>query len=325
MSGYLFFYIAFFINAMLVTSYLSLKKKITAVHYNNLPNFPIFAAILPKLLNAKIILDNHDLISVIFSSKFEGKKGATLFNWLLKFEQKISMRFADIVIAADHNQREALVAAGIKHRKTVVILNTANENFFHPVHKRRTDCEFRIVYHGTITERLGLDIAIQAVHKTVKEIPGLRFYLIGAGDFLKRCKTIVEHLSMQDVVRISGCFYPVEELSEILCNMDVGVVPNRKTPATENYMLPVKLLEYVYLNIPVIAPRFNIIQRYFNESMVSFFEPDDPNDLARCIVELYRNPKKRLVQTEKAYSFVLKYNWRSQSQIYLDIIKSSHC
>ena len=51
-------------------------------------------------------------------------------------------------------------------------------------------------------------------------------------------------------------------------------------------MLPVKLLEYVHMGIPVIAPRLKTIQYYFSEDQVMYYEPGDVDGLADCMRQL---------------------------------------
>ncbi|MCK5229813.1 MAG: glycosyltransferase family 4 protein [Desulfobulbaceae bacterium] len=321
--SYILYYSLFALRSFSVVTVLALRKKIHVVHYNNLPNFPVFAALVPRLFGAKVILDNHDLITVMFTSKFATMPFGGLFNRLLRLEERLSMAFAQTVIVADHNQRDTLVGHGICAKKVHVILNVANEQWFYPIPELRDDMkEFRLIYHGTIAERLGLDLAIRAVDMARKKIPRLKFHLIGKGDFLAQCLSLVDKLGLRYHVLPSKCFYPVEQLSDIISKMDVGVIPNRKTQATDKYMLPVKLLEYVYMQKPVIAPRLKIIERYFDETMIKYFEPENVEDLARCIVELYENPEERKSLVNKANKFIKKYNWKTQEKEYLKLILS---
>ena len=320
--SYILYYILFLLRSFAVVSLLSFRKKFHAVHYNNLPNFPVFAALLPRIMGAKIILDNHDLITSVFASKFQGRRLSSFSFRLLSFEQKLSMAFAHHVICADHNQKDALVEVGVPAHKITVILNLANEAWFRPERKERTDNEFRLIYHGTVAERLGLDVAIRAVALAREQIPEIRFHLIGNGDFLDTCLKLIQELDLERVVLPSKCFYPVETLSDIINTMDVGLVPNRRTKGTDEYMLPVKLLEYVYMRMPVIAPRLKIIERYFDEDMLMFFEPGDHEDLARCICELYQHKERRCSLVQKSQNFVQEHNWSSQMEKYLHLIEN---
>jgi glycosyltransferase involved in cell wall biosynthesis len=103
--------------------------------------------------------------------------------------------------------------------------------------------------------------------------------------------------------------------------MDVGVVPNRKNQATDRFMMPVKLMEYVFLQIPVIAPRLSIIKYYFDETMIKFFDPENIEDLGRCIVDLCKNPEERWQLVRNANVFFKKYNWKDQEKKYLKLLQ----
>jgi len=90
--------------------------------------------------------------------------------------------------------------------------------------------------------------------------------------------------------------------------MDLGIVGNRKNVATE-LMLPVKMLEYVALGIPVIVPRLKAIEYYFSDEMVCYFEPENIDSMASAILRLYKDKSLRKAQAEKAKAFVAQYGW----------------
>jgi glycosyltransferase involved in cell wall biosynthesis len=90
--------------------------------------------------------------------------------------------------------------------------------------------------------------------------------------------------------------------------MDLGVVANRKNIATE-LMLPVKMMEYIALGIPVAASRLRAIEYYFDDEMVGYFEPESVDSLAERILALYRDPSRRRNQAEKARAFLERYGW----------------
>ncbi len=321
--SYVKYYLQFTLRCFMIVSRLCVSKKIHVVHYNNLPNFPIFSAVVPRLLGAHIILDNHDLIGIMFASKFDGLPSKLLASKLLWFEQYISMAFSHRIITADHNQKEALINDGIPERKISVLLNLANTEWFIPkTRKHHREKGFELIYHGTIAQRLGLDIAIRAVAKAREHVPGLRFHLIGKGDFLDECLELIEALQLNGIVIPSKCYFPVAELPNIILRMDAGIIPNRLTPATERYMLPVKLLEYVQMRIPVIAPRLNIIQTYFDEDMLMFFDPENIDQIAGCIVQLYEDRNLGASLVVNSQRFFRFQNWQQQEKAYLAIVET---
>ena len=83
---------------------------------------------------------------------------------------------------------------------------------------------------------------------------------------------------------------------------------------------PVKLLEYVYLRIPVVAPRLEIIQSYFDERMLKYYEPENAADLAKSIVELYKCPKERDSFVKNASSFYERRSWKTQAAEYVKLL-----
>jgi len=318
---YILSYFQFFLAAFFKLTILQIRKRYTVIHVHNMPNFIVFAAFFPKILGARIILDVHDLMTANYMTKFSITEGHRLIK-LLKIEQKISAAFVDHVICADHGQRKMLCGYGIPKEKITVMMNVANEDLFRPVQARKDKKKFNLVYHGTIAERLGVDILLKALSRIKDRIP-VFLSVYGDGDYLEECLRLRGRLGLNRCVYFSGSAFSVESVPELVMGKDVGIVPNRKTLATDNFMMPVKLMEYVHLQIPVIAPRLQIIRYYFDEHMVKFFEPENVEDLARCIVELYKNEEEQKSLVRNANKFYLKHNWKRQEKEYLGLISKT--
>ena len=81
-----------------------------------------------------------------------------------------------------------MAARGIAAAKMVIVLNTPDEAIFGaPVSLPRPPAAagkpFTLIYHGSILERYGLDLLIEAVPLLASEIPNLRVEVYGFGDF----------------------------------------------------------------------------------------------------------------------------------------------
>ena len=100
----------------------------------------------------------------------------------------------------------------------------------------------------------------------------------------------------------------MESIAEMIQGASVGLIPNRRDVATD-YMLPVKLLEYVHLGIPVIAPRLLAIQYYFREDQVAYYEPGDVDGLANCIQRLYESAGERAELARNSAEFAKRLHW----------------
>ncbi len=89
-------------------------------------------------------------------------------------------------------------------------------------------------------------------------------------------------------VRIAPQPTPVEEIPARLAEADLGVVPTLRDDFTE-LLLPVKLLEYVHMGLPVVASRLPVIERYFGDDVL-LAEPGDAASIAAAIEGVRADP-----------------------------------
>ena len=78
------------------------------------------------------------------------------------------------------------------------------------------------------------------IAELAEKIPEIEFNILGVGDDETEFRSIAEELNLGSRIRF-GVFVPIDNLLEALKGMQVGVVPNRKSLASE-LMLPVKML-----------------------------------------------------------------------------------
>jgi glycosyltransferase involved in cell wall biosynthesis len=228
--------------------------------------------------------------------------------------------FADHVICADHNQKDYLVEhCGLARQKITVLLNLPNEELFRPVTIEKKSEAFRIVYHGTIAHRLGIDLIVKAMARVADRVPA-ELWIYGTGDYLPEALALSSQLGLEGRVHFSRSFFPVEQIPEIVTGMDLGIIGNRRNLACDRYMLPVKLLEYVYLGVPVVVPRLAVIARYFDDTMVRFYEPENVEQMADAIVELFHDREERERLARTASTFYQKYSCKGQADRYLDLL-----
>jgi glycosyltransferase involved in cell wall biosynthesis len=321
--AYAWSYLKFFLKSAALLTRLHARHRYDAIHVHNMPNALVFAALVPKLLGTQVLLDVHDLMTVNYMAKFNASETALAVK-VLKLEQRTSAMFADQVFCADHNQKEYLVReCGLDQSKLTVLMNLPNAELFkkRPARERKKNSPFRIVYHGTIAHRLGIDLMVRAMAKLKNRIP-VELWIYGSGDYLAAARGLSFQLGLDAQVHFSGTFFPVEKIPEIVSDMDLGIIANRRNLACDRYMLPVKLLEYVYLGVPVLVPRLAVIDRYFDDSMVQYYEPENVEQMADGIVELFNDPEKRARLAHNAYSFYEKHNIASQADRYVQLLNA---
>jgi glycosyltransferase involved in cell wall biosynthesis len=310
--AYIGSYLRFTLSASMACLRLLISGELDVVHVHNIPDFLVLAGLLPRLCGKKVILDVHDSVPETFAAKFSSR-GA--LRTLLCLEERLSALIAHRVICVNHPQRETLVARGIPRAKTFVSMNVADPSIFERPSiarlPRPAADTFNLVYHGTMAERLGVDLLIRAVARLRERIPRLRLHLWGHGDDLPKFQRLAKELGVEDTVIFKPKGYPLGELPRHLDAMHVGVVGNRRSVACE-LMLPVKLVEYVSLGIPAVVPRLTAIEHYFSDDMVAYYEPDDVQSLAESIYRLYSEPAARDLQAKTADQFLREFGWDRQ-------------
>lgn len=316
---YLAKYASFFLRASFLVSFLFMRKRYNIIQIHTMPDFLVFTAFIPKLFGAKVILDVHDLMPELYMCKFRSGPRHFIVRLITWIERR-SIAYADKAISVHIPHRDALVAHGNAEQKFAVLLNVPDTRIFHRNGGREADGKFRLIYHGTVARRHGLEVALRAVSNVKRSIPNLEFLVIGGGDDLGRIKKIAAEMDLGDCVRFLGTM-PTEELPQYLRRADLGVVPILYDPFTR-YMLPLKLLEYVGMGIPCIVSETETIRAYFSDEMVRFSKPGDERELADGILELYRDPDQRARQVAEAARFNASFNWEQQQKNYFEVVDS---
>lgn len=314
-------YLSFFVLAFFKLTSLHLQKKYQTVQLHNLPDFLVFAGLMPKLTGSRLILDLHDLMPEFFAARFNRPLNSLPVR-LVQWQEKLSCAFADHVITVTELWRQTLIRRGIPADKISVVMNVADAHIFQRSPTRPLDeHSFRLIYHGSLVQRYGIDLVIQAIHLLRSEIPNICLTIHGRGEFLSELQTLTAQLNLSDCVHFSTQFVPTQELPRLIERAHLGVVPYRRDVFTDG-ILPTKMMEYVALGVPVLAARTSAISSYFDDSMVQFFTPEDVTDLARNIKLLYEDRERLSTLARNAERFVQQYSWENVAAGYVNLVEN---
>lgn len=309
-SSYVKSYIRFFRMAASKALELAREQPYDFAIVCTMPDAAILSAVPLRKKGTRLVLDVHDTMPELYRDKFPGTLGAVGAR-VMMLEERLSAWWADLVLAVHEPHRDRLVESGIAAEKIRVVLNSPDDRIFvAPRNVKRDPNHFTLVCHGTITHRMGLDLAIRALSRLRERIPHARLVVIGAGDYLQENRALTAQLKLEDRV-IFKDLVPVEKLPQLLCMADVGLVPSRASSAT-HLMLPVKLLDYAMLGIPALCARLRTVDYYFGDGGVRFFRPGDVDDLAGAIEVLYNSPEIRRELAARARKIVDGINWPNQ-------------
>jgi len=289
------------------------------VHAHSLPDFVVFAAWLPKLTGAPVILDVHDLVPELFSSKFRMSERSLLVRGL-KWAEWISAAFADYVILPNHIWVDRYVARSAPREKCSVFINFVDTDVFKPLPRTRLGGEHIIIYPGDLQWHQGIDIAIRAFQKLHQRLPQTEFHIYGDGHMKPELQLLAKNLGLNGSVRFFEPV-PIRQIAKIIAQADLGVVPKR-ADSFGNEAYSTKILEFMALSVPVVISSTKVDRYYFNDTVVRFFESGNEKALAEALYEMLTNEHGRREMAARAAAYAQRYSWQQCKHEYLSLVDS---
>ena len=222
----------FHILSMIYIPILSKVYKADICHFTvDQQNFSI-----PFIACKKIVTRHH-------TKMFDGEFGR-YFTFTVKVANKLSVKFADSIIAISEQTEKELLECG-RTKNNVTIISRSVPSKFQPNEKLRKNIVFG--YIGTITLRKDVHIIVDVANEMKTAYPMFipRFEIYGRGDLSKDVQNKIDVLELSDRVFLMGELN--EEIKvEIYNSFTAFVFPTR----FEGFGLPI--LEAETCGIPVI-------------------------------------------------------------------------
>jgi glycosyltransferase involved in cell wall biosynthesis len=314
-------YVAFTGLAAVHLAWLALRRRPGIVQVHNPPDFLVAAALLPKALGARVVLDIHDLSSDMFAMRFGDSRAAHVAQRLLARLERLACRTADVVVTVHEPYREELGRRGIDSDRVLVVLNSLDETRLPEDVSRPARDPFRIAYHGTVTPHYGLAVVLDAFALLPEHLSSARLQIVGGGDAVPELTARAEALGVSARVELTGVELPHDEVLTRIAGASVGVIPN--LPSRLNrFALSTKLFEYVVLGIPVVVSDLPTLRRHFSSEEVEFFRAGDARALMDALVRVADDYDAALARAAAARDRYRKsYDWERQSGRYTRMLE----
>lgn len=309
--------IKFFLKSGWLMTRMHFKDPYDLIHVHSVPDFEVFAAVVPKLTGAKVILDIHDIVPEFYRSKFKTKKKDILFRALLLME-KLSSAFSDHVVISNHLWGKELVSRSVRREKCSVIMNYPDPRLFYKRERVKNDGKIILLYPGSLNWHQGLDIAINAVARLRDRFPSLELHIYGEGELKDALRQLVHELGLNGRVKLHDA-RPIHQMASIMAQCDIGIVPKRND-SFGSEAFSTKTLDFMALGVPIVISATKIDRYYFGDDIVKFFEPDDVDSLAESIEYMVLNPDKRKAFAENGLRFAGECNWENNKSLYFGIV-----
>lgn len=321
--SYAYQYFAFIAVSAAILAWRSLHKRYDLVYVHNMPDVLVACAVIPKLLGAKVILDQHDPMPELMQTIF-GKGENSLPVRILRWLEKWSISLADQIITVNVACKRIFSSRSCKPEKIGVVMNAPAEAIFpyRPANSYATrdpNAPIRIMYHGSLVERNGLGLAIDALALLQDTLPLAELRVFGKNTpYLEQMLDKVKTLGLESKVRYLGP-KTLEALVGEIEACDVGVIPNPLNSFTE-INTPTRIFEYLALGKPVIAPTTLGIRDYFEPNTLFFFNPGDAGDLASTIVKVASDPKQAIQVAEFGQAVYRAHTWQQERETLVSLV-----
>jgi len=297
-----------------------LSQRYQLIHVHSVPDFLVFAAIVPKFLGTPVILDIHDVLPEFYASKFHVPHDSFLFRCMVLVE-RFSIAFANHAIIANHLWCERVAGRCGMPQKCSPIRNYPSRGLFTPNMRTRGNGKFLITYPGSLNWHQGVDVAITAFAKIKDQMPDAEFHIYGEGPAKESLIRLAHSLLLDDRVLFHGLL-PTEQIAQVMANTDLAVEPKRANSHFGNEALSMKIFEFMAVGVPLVVSRTRIHQYYYSDVLVKYYDNDDEAELAANIVLLRSNPQLRESQVANALKYVDAHSWDVEKHQYLGIVNA---
>jgi glycosyltransferase involved in cell wall biosynthesis len=310
---YLFEYAAFLLMAAVLLTARSVRRRYDIIEVYNIPDALVLAALPARLLGSKIVFYMFELMPEQAADEWELPQDHALVR-RLRWLERVAVRVADRVITVSPYDKDIVQRRDAPRSAPAVIPNVPEERLFNArrsVQPVARNGVFRILTHGSILRRYGIQTLVRALPHLIERIPRVEVTVLGEGEYRSDLEALSRDLGVEDSVRFPG-WIAHEDVPAEIARADVGVVP----PSVP-WLLPNKLFEYVAMGKPVVAAASPSLSAVFANDCIAYFWPDDERDLARRIIELYEDRSRAQRLATNALRVFDAYRWELVRETYV--------
>lgn len=237
-----------------------------------------------------------------------------------------------VIVPISETLTEDYLKFGFRSAQVHTLMNSVDTDLFHPVESEAKKRELRskyalsegvkiLLFVGSVIERKGVDILIDAFIKAQSTYEDLRLVIVGASNknenpsinegFIHHLKTTLDVAGLRDKVIFMGLVQDHEQLTEIYQASDIFVFPSR------NEGLGNVVLEAMACGLPVIVSRLPVLIKVIQDRENGYCIPlNDAEALRNALIDLIHNPQlaDKISQAARIYALTNHgfTEWQSQ-------------
>ena len=167
-----------------------------------------------------------------------------------------------------------------------------------------------IIYLGTLLEKQGLDMCIEAIGELVKKIPGIRLTIIGTGPYEKALKQKVLQLKLAKSIVFEGYMKSHLDVERRISQAALALAMYDRKKDTFSYFAdPGKVKVYLACGVPVLITDVPFIARQIEEKKCGFLTEYNRVALVETITTYLGSPHLIKSYKKNALLFAKQFNW----------------
>ncbi len=249
-----------------------------------------------KPFGVRYIFDQHDLSPELYLCRGEGSNKSLFFR-VLSWLEKMSFRFANVVISTNESYKKVALDRGGKQANEVFVVRNGPdlEKFrLTPSHTGlKEERDILVGYLGNMNPQDGVDYLIRAAEEIItnRGQRHMKFVFMGGGSYQATLAKMSIDMGLGEFVTFTGRI-PDDEMLATLSACDICVQPDPLNPLNDKSTMN-KVMEYMALEKPVVA--FDLTEtRVSCGGAALYAEPNSEIDLADKILEIAADPELRL-------------------------------
>lgn len=268
--------------------------------------------------------------------------GAIIEERLGRVKLRLLHNFSGILAISDQIAQDYL-GYGFMPENVYTNMNCLNTNLFHPPEQPQTKDLLRsqfnltaeafvLLYVGSLIQRKGVDLLVDAFIKAQRQNSQLHLWLVGPQNkhenpsldesFVFKVKQLVATAGLENVVTFAGLVAERKTLAEVYRTADAFVFPSRKEG------LPNVVLEAMASGLPVIVSDLPGLKKVVNPCKTGVVIPiGDIDALENAIVALVSSKTGKKTLGEAARAYILENHsfdpWQAKmAQIYKQLLQT---
>jgi len=311
----------FFIYSTCIIYRLSLKQKII-VYSREMP-YNIFLSLMCRLFYIPLYIE----LNGVNLSEMKDLGYSRLSYIISRFIEKIVLSPA-IRITCVSDEIKNVVSQEFKIPETifVTIPNGTNIEKFRPIDKSQSrkkiglpDDKYIIGFIGSCYPYHDIDSLIKSIPILINDIPQIHLTIVGDGYMLPEWKHLVETMNLSDNVTFTG-YVPFDLANNYINSFDICFASYKQGTS----VFPMKILDYMACNKPVITSNIPTITKYFKDTNnFKIVNPGSTSELSNAMTGIYRN-KDQIIKEHREF-VINNYTWDHSAEKIIQTIQETLC